>query len=173
VDRIDQAGKTGLIGFVADMPLGVHSSFEVAENSRNGGPFARDRDSSRRPTPGHERNAVLGRRSGAQMSEPVGKSDPAVDLGEKLGDPQARQRPRDIIGAVCINSAQRTDREARFGNDGRGQFASRRRVPHFPQPGFELATRAERQSANRSGTASPNSPCCCSAANTGCGKRKS
>ena len=75
----------------------------------------------------HQRDVVLGRRSGAQMTEPLGESCPTMHFGEKLGDAQTRQHavepPRDILGFVVLVLADRADRKPLCGDDRFGELA--------------------------------------------------
>ena len=91
----------------------------------------------------HQRHAVLGRRSRAQMTEPIGKSCPAMHFGEKLGDAQTRQHaiepPRDILDFVGFVLADGADRKPFCGDDRFGELAGGRERIDFPKPGFEEA----------------------------------
>ena len=141
MDCFDQTGKTRLVSLVANMPFGGPQQLRMAENP-GAASHPREPEIGRvGQHRGHQRNTVFGRRAGTQMSEPVGKPDPAVNLGEQLSDAQARQHaiepPRDLLGAIGVVSAHRTDREACFGDNGFGQLARHCHVRHLPEPGFE------------------------------------
>jgi len=50
---------------------------------------------------GQQRRFVDGRIAGAQMRETIGKSGPAVDIAQNLGDPRARQHAIQPNGEVA------------------------------------------------------------------------
>ena len=124
---IDQTGKTGLIGFIADVPFGNPEQLRMAENlgaaGHSGEPEIGGVGEQRR----HQSYVVVGRRSRAQMTKPLSEPRPAMHFGEKLGDAQARQHgikpARDIFAFVVFVFADRTDRKPFCGDDRLGELA--------------------------------------------------
>ena len=89
----------------------------------------------------HQRHAIFGRRSRAQMTESIGEPCPAMHFGEKLGDAQTRQHaiepPRDILEFIGLDFADRADRKPFGGDDGFGELAGRRERIDFLKSEFE------------------------------------
>ncbi|GLI95604.1 hypothetical protein LMG27198_45960 [Methylocystis echinoides] len=92
----------------------------------------------------HQPDIFLGRRAGAKMTETLGESCPAIDFGEKLGDPQARQHAiepaRDIFYFIVLILADRTDRQP-LRSDGRfDKLACRCECIDFLEPRFKQSS---------------------------------
>ena len=122
------------------------------------------------------RGRILWWRAGAQMDEALGKTGPALDLGEQFGNPEARQHavetPRDIVG-ICVVLPNRVDRQSRLVIRASGSLPAEASKATSRSRRSRVSRCSWRQASNWSGTASPNSPTCRLATNAEGGSRKS
>jgi len=67
VDRLDQAGQGGLVGFVADVPFGCPEQLRMGEHPGTAGHPGESEIGGIGQQRRHQRHAVFGQGSGAQM----------------------------------------------------------------------------------------------------------
>ncbi len=175
MDRIDQAGQSGLVGLIAEVPFGSPEEPSMAEHPGTPRHAREPEVGGVGQHGGHQNDRILRYRAGAQVDEAL-KTSPAVDLGEKFGNSDARQHtveaPCDIID-IRVVLPDRADRQPRLGDQRLGKFARRGECGHFPERRSRVSRRSSPQASKRSGTASPNSPACRLAANAAGGSKKS
>ena len=137
VDRIDQAGQSGLVGLIAEVPFSSPEEPSMAEHS--GTPRH-----AREPEVGgvgqhcrHQCERIFWYRAGAQVDEALGKTGPGVDLGEQFGNPDARQHAVEAPGYIVdirVTLPDRADRQARLGDQGLGKFTRGGECGNFLEP---------------------------------------
>jgi hypothetical protein len=95
------------------------------------------------------------------VDETLGKTGPALDLGEQFGNPEARQHavetPGDIVDIRVVLS-DRADRQPRLGDQRLGKFASRGKGGHLPLPGAAALAPRDACRANRQSAWGPGAP---------------